>query len=206
MRCSAASMTKSPASRSPAPRPRNARRATGPPDRILQRKQAVKSARMEEWESHPALASPDLPRNPDARQAWRTRSSASGNSLSSCLCATTGRGWTGHRRSSPKRCSSWPSRRLTGCRGGQRRYSLLRRIEMGVYNRMTVLVTESYVGGRPSAVRARVGAGRAGSAFQRRGAIGQGQGSWLISACSSPPAPAGRDSRSGRAVQAINPA
>ena len=117
MRCSAASMTKSPASRSPAPRRRNARRATGPLDRILQRKQAVKSARLEEWESPiRPLQVPICQRNPDARQAWRTRSSASGNSSSSFLCATTGRGWTGHRRSSPKRCSSWRSRRLTGCR------------------------------------------------------------------------------------------
>src|SRR5271157_984850 len=33
--------------------------------------------------------------------------------------------------------------------GGQRRYSLLRRIEMGVYNRMTVLVTESYAEAGP---------------------------------------------------------
>jgi hypothetical protein len=36
---------------------------------------------------------------------------------------------------------------------GPRRYALLRRIEMGVYNRMTVLVTESYTetGPAPSA-------------------------------------------------------
>ena len=106
---------------------------------------------------HTALASPDLQRNPDARQAWRTRSSASGNSLSSCLCATTGTGWTGHRRSSPKRCSSWRSRRLTGCRAVSAVYSLLRRIEMGVYDRMTVLVTESYVEAGPPPFRARVG-------------------------------------------------
>jgi hypothetical protein len=33
--------------------------------------------------------------------------------------------------------------------GGQRRYSLLRRIEMGTYNRMTVLVTESYAESGP---------------------------------------------------------
>jgi hypothetical protein len=32
---------------------------------------------------------------------------------------------------------------------GPRVYSLLRRIEMGVYNRMTVLVTESYAESAP---------------------------------------------------------
>ena len=31
-----------------------------------------------------------------------------------------------------------------------RRYALLRRIEMGVYNRMTVLVTETYVEAGPA--------------------------------------------------------
>ena len=69
---------------------------------------------------------------------------------------------------------------------GPRVYSLLRRIEMGVYNRMTVLVTESYAECRPSAVRARVGAGRAGGAFQRRGAIGRAGAAYCcFAACSS---------------------
>jgi hypothetical protein len=48
-----------------------------------------------------------------------------------------------------------------------RRYALLRRMEMGVYNRMTLLVTETYVEAGACAVRARMGTGRAGSAFQR---------------------------------------
>ena len=161
---------------------------------------------MGEWESHhTAVTSLDLPRNPQRPANADDAAESIRKFIIQLFMREDGDGVDWSRRSSPARCSSWRSGRLTGCRAVN--------VVIGCYTGsrcapMTVLRSVR----RKSMSRAglhrprrrltvwkgrkRISATRCNRAGCRSGAVyGPRPNFGTLRSIPSPPAPAGRDSR-----------